>query len=217
MCHLEYKMAYWISVFFTNFPGKGNNYFSRLTGSNDIICPQEIHGKDEFLQAFQVLAPRFQLCGSFIPNNANAGAPAICNHKNLLLDDAFLTHVVTCQCRDHIVAEQSTKASLTNSWRQRRNLLLALMEFRGSFYRCAGGLGSQFHFNAYKHVLEGGTIPALFAESRTVFVPQSSDVDINGRIVRSLEALRPLTLCNCDCKILTTAICRGLHWYTMKC
>ena len=30
-----------------------------------------------------------------------------------------------------------------------------------SLYRCAGGLGSQFLVNAYKHVLEGGTIPAL--------------------------------------------------------
>ena len=26
-----------------------------------------------------------------------------------------------------------------------------------------------------------------------------------------------MTLCNCDCKILTSAICRGLHWYTMRC
>ena len=78
-----------------------------------------------------------------------------------------------------------------------------------SFYRCAGGLGSQFLFNAYKHVLEGGAIPVPLAESRTVF-PKSSDVDNNGRIVRSPEALRPLTLCNCDCKILTAAICRGL-------
>ena len=84
-------------------------------------------------------------------------------------------------------------------------------------WRCAGGLVSQLLFNEYKHVLEGGAIPALFAESRTVFLPESSDVDNNGRIVRSLESLRPLTLCNCDCKILTAAICRGLHWYTVRC
>ena len=67
-----------------------------------------------------------------------------------------------------------------------------------SQYRCAGGLGSQFLFKAYTHVLEGGTIPALFAESRTAFIPKSSDVDNNGRIVRSPEALHPLTLRNCD-------------------
>ena len=65
--------------------------------------------------------------------------------------------------------------------------------------------------------LEGGTVPEHFAESRTVFISKTSDIDDNGRIVRSLEALRPLTLCNCDCKLLTTAICRGLHWYTMRC
>ena len=63
----------------------------------------------------------------------------------------------------------------------------------GSLCRCAGGLGSQVLFNAYKHVIEGGATPALFAESRIVFIPKSSDVDNNGRIVRSLEALRPLT------------------------
>ena len=27
----------------------------------------------------------------------------------------------------------------------------------------------------------------------------------------SPDALRPLTLCNCDCKLLTSAICRGVH------
>ena len=91
------------------------------------------------------------------------------------------------------------------------------MGFHKGLYRCAGGLGSRFLYNAYKHVLEGGVIPALFAESRTVFISKSSDVDNNGRIVRSAEALRPLTLCNCDSKILTTAICRGLHWYTVRC
>ena len=105
--------------------------------------------------------------------------------------------------------------SLTNSWPQRRNVLLALMAFRTAFVGVREDWVRRFCF-AYKHVLEGGTFPAFFAESRTVFIHNSSDVD-NGRIVRSPEALRPLTLCNCDCKILTTAICRGLQWYTMRC
>ena len=38
-----------------------------------------------------------------------------------------------------------------------------------SLYRCAGGLDSQFLYKSYKHVIEGGPIPALFAASRTVF------------------------------------------------
>ena len=78
-------------------------------------------------------------------------------------------------------------------------------------YRCAWGLGSQFLFNAYKSLLEGGTVPENFAESRTAFIPKTSDIDDNGRIIRSPDALRPLTLCKCDCKLLTSAICQGLH------
>ena len=80
-------------------------------------------------------------------------------------------------------------------------------------YRCAGGLGSQFLFNANRSLLEGGTVPEHFAQSRTVFIPKTSDTDD----VRSPDALRPLTLCNCDCKLLASTICRGLHWFTMRC
>ena len=65
----------------------------------------------------------------------------------------------------------------------------ALMGFHIASTGCAGGLGSQFLYNAYKHVLEGGAIPGLFAESRTVFIPKSSAVD-SGRIVKSPEAPR---------------------------
>ena len=86
-----------------------------------------------------------------------------------------------------------------------------------SIYRCAGGLGSQFLFDTYRALLEGGAVPDHFAESGTVFIPKTSDIDDNGRIIRSPDALRPLTLCNCDCKLITSAICRGLHWYTMRC
>ena len=79
------------------------------------------------------------------------------------------------------------------------------------------GLGSQFLFDAYRSLLEGGTVPEHLSEIRTVFIPETSDIDDNGRIIRSPDALRPLTLCNCDCKLLTSAICRGLLWYTMRC
>ena len=65
--------------------------------------------------------------------------------------------------------------------------------------------------------LEGSGILDCFAESRIVFIPKTSDIDDFGRIIRSPDALGPLTLCNCDCKLFTSAICRGLHWYTMRC
>ena len=53
-----------------------------------------------------------------------------------------------------------------------------------------------------KYLLEGGSVPEHFAESRTVFIPKTSDIDDNGRIIRSPDALRPLTLCSCNCKLL---------------
>ena len=67
-----------------------------------------------------------------------------------------------------------------------------------SNYRCAGGLGSQLLFNAYSSIVEGGSVPLLFA-GRTVFIPKSSAVDDNGLSIRSPDVLRSLTSCNCDC------------------
>ena len=132
--HLNYNEVVWIGVYipegglrcviwntrgFIGSPSSSqtsrerkHNYFSRLTGSNDIICLQEINWKDEFLHALQVLAPRFQLFGRFIPDNANAGGSAICIHIDLLPDDAVVTHVVTGQGRDHIVNIRSGVRSL---------------------------------------------------------------------------------------------------------
>ena len=84
-------------------------------------------------------------------------------------------------------------------------------------YRCAGNLDSQFLFNAYRSLLEGGTVPEHFAESGIVIIPKTSDIDDSGRIIRSPDALRPLIVCNFDRKLLTSATCRGFHSYTMRC
>ena len=66
-------------------------------------------------------------------------------------------------------------------------------------------------------MLEGGVVSIRFAASRAVFIPKSSTVDENGLIVRSPDALRPLILCNCGCKIITTAIRFGLHRDSIRC
>ena len=83
------------------------DFFRRLVENNNVICLQEVHGKGELLQAVQVWAHRFWLCGTFIPGNANAGGSATCIHEDLLPDDAVVTHVTTCQGRDHIVNVRS--------------------------------------------------------------------------------------------------------------
>ena len=82
--------------------------------------------------------------------------------------------------------------------------------------RFAGGIRSELLFNAFKYVAEGGDVPPFFVTSTTVFIPKADTVDDNGRIVRSPGALRLLTLWNCDCEILTTAMCNGLHQYFHK-
>ena len=70
--------------------------------------------------------------------------------------------------------------------------LLALMEFHMVPTGVPVRLGSQFLFNAYKNLLEGGSVPEHFAERRTVFIHKTSDIDDNGRIIRSPDALRPI-------------------------
>ena len=86
----------------------------KLFDRNNIICLQEVHGKDEFLQAIQVLAPRFRLFGTFLPDNEKAGGSAICIRKELLPEEAIVTHLVTCHGRDHLVNIQSDRHSLVN-------------------------------------------------------------------------------------------------------
>ena len=83
----------------------------RVAENNYIICLQEIHGKDEFLQAIR-LVPQFRLYGTFIPINLNAGGSAICIHKGLLPSGTMVTHVVTCQGWDHTVNIQSGDRNL---------------------------------------------------------------------------------------------------------
>ena len=87
-------------------------YFRKLLDNNNIMCLQEVHGKDEFLQAIQVLAPRLKFFGTFIPGNENAGGSAIRIHKELLPEDTIVTHMITCQDRDHIVNIRSGQKNL---------------------------------------------------------------------------------------------------------
>ena len=50
-----------------NVPGKGNPLLPAAQEQRHRL----FHGKDEFLQAIQVLAPRFRLYVTFMPNNAS--------------------------------------------------------------------------------------------------------------------------------------------------
>ena len=87
-------------------------YLKKLFDRNNIICLQEVHGKDDFLQAVQVLAPRFRFFGTFLLDSENAGGSAISIHRELLPEEALVTHLITCHGRDHLVNIQSERHSL---------------------------------------------------------------------------------------------------------
>ena len=42
-------------------------------------------------------------------------------------------------------------------------------------------------------------------------------MDRDGQLIRAPDALRPLTVCSCDCKILTPAVCAGFPRYSQEC
>ena len=110
--YLEHKWTCWVGYSSQASRERKRNNFKKLVASNNILCLQEVHGQDEFLQALQVLASRFLFFGTFIPGNENAGGSAICIHKDLLTDKATVTHIVTCPGRDHIVSIQSERTKL---------------------------------------------------------------------------------------------------------
>ena len=49
--------------------------------------------------------------GHFFLGNENAGGSATCIHKDMLLEEAIVTHLITCQGRDYIVNIQSGRQS----------------------------------------------------------------------------------------------------------
>ena len=71
--------------------------------------------------------------------------------------------------------------------------------------RNTGGTGKRFLFEAYQYLFRGGHPPTDFAARRTVFIRKSTDVDEVAQLIRAPDAVRSLMLCNCDCKIITTA------------
>ena len=94
------------------FPDKRTESSNSIISKSFWATTTSLHGKNELLQAIQVLAPRFRLFGTFLTDNENAGGPAICIHMDLLPDDDIVTHVVTCQGRDHLVKIRSGRHSL---------------------------------------------------------------------------------------------------------
>ena len=59
-----------------------------------------------------------------------------------------------------------------------------------------------------RNISRESSSPTNFTASSRVFIPKSDAADNRCRIVRSPDALRPLTLCNCDRKVLDGRVLR---------
>ena len=112
MCYLEYERLIGSPTSSQLCREQKHISFTRLAENNDVIFLQEVHGKDEFFQANQILVPQFRLFGTLKPNNLNAGGSAICIHRNLFFDGNVISHVITCQGRER----KMSFSSLTWLW-----------------------------------------------------------------------------------------------------
>ena len=88
-----------------------------------------------------------------------------------------------------------------------------------SVSRCVGESISNCFFTSNIQLLDGIFFfpPSSFVVSRQALLPKSIVDDDQDRLVRSLGALRTLTLCICESQILTTVLCFGLRQYFISC
>ena len=68
MCHLEHQGSRWIFLLQRKTESKPT-FRKKLFDANNIVRLQEVRGNDEYLQAVEVLAPRFGIFGTFILEN----------------------------------------------------------------------------------------------------------------------------------------------------
>ena len=95
-----------------------------------------------------MLAPRLRLFGTFLLVNENAGGSAFCIHRGLLLEEALVTHSITCQGRDqlfnilswqHSLAIVNVQFELELTFRQLRGSLGLIHPHWLAYLRCVGG------------------------------------------------------------------------------
>ena len=61
-----------------------------------------------------------------------------------------------------------------------------------SICRFAGCMSAKFLFAAYQAALQAAALAKEFGASRTVFIPETGEVDARGLLIRSPESLRTL-------------------------
>ena len=111
MYYLEHQRSRWICVFLRRRTENSNSNISK-----DPLTPTTLFVSRKCME-WTSISKLFKcwlrdFFGTFIPGNENAGGSAICIHRGLLLEEAVVTHLVTCQGRDHLVNIPSGRHNL---------------------------------------------------------------------------------------------------------
>ena len=84
----------------------------------------------------------------------------------------------------------------------------------GVSYRTWKACGREAHdilYDCYLKILTSGTAPAWFNSARMVFIPEIDDEEYCESVVAEPGDLRPLSLSNCDHKLVCVAVCCSLR------
>ena len=113
------------------FREQKESYLWRLAGEKTSFASRKMHGKDEFVQALQVLHTQFRMFCLFVLGNVLADR--LFFHENLLPDHAIVTRVMTCQGRGPRCKQKMSQELTQNNPREARthNLSGWWLRFRG--------------------------------------------------------------------------------------
>ena len=67
------------------------------------------------------------------------------------------------------------------------------------------------HYDCYLKILRSGTAPSWFNSARVVFIPKADDEEYCESVAAEPGDLRPLSLSNCDHKLVCVAVCCALR------
>eukprot|EP00959_Pyramimonas_sp_CCMP1952_P382986 8024854-Pyramimonas_sp.AAC.1 len=74
-----------------------------------------------------------------------------------------------------------------------------------SSWRASGDIGKKVLYDLYLHLMQLGTLPGSFNECTAAFLPKGS-AQLGHESARQPASTRPLSLSNCDNKLLSSAI-----------
>ena len=78
-------------------------------------------------------------------------------------------------------------------------------------WKACGRESRDILYDCYLKILGGGTAPSWFNSARIVFIPKTDDEEYCESVAAEPGGLRPLSLSNCDHKLVCVAVCCALR------